>query len=388
VTALNVLLVDDDAESLGLLSQTLPTEVEGATIRWEPCEGFEKALDLIVHQRFDIVATDVYRDREGKKTPVTGDPQGGGILDQIRERRFCPVLFFTSGIFPTEYVEAEGPFVKLADKSSNANIAAKLGELIRTGVPALAHGIHDELDGTAGSYLWDFLESKWAELEADGLTRPEVLDRLVRRRAAVQLGRLTQAEGGGLLELPMIEGAEFYLTPRISSELRLGQIMRREDEYRVILTPHCYLAVQPGRTMPRAEFVLTVATVSASKVLKGMTFSSNESKMLKQVRQVIQSPARLEGRLDGRYWFLPGFLSMSDLYVDFLQLQSLPAEELLEQWDSFAVLDVPFAEALQSSFVRFYSAVGLPGLDAARFVHMAEGSLMASGQADVAPVEQ
>ena len=42
-------------------------------------------------------------------------------------------------------------------------------------------------------------------------------------------------------------------------------------------------------------------------------------------------------------------------------------QEALDEWVPFAVLDTPFAEALQSCFVGFYSAVGLPMLDPGRF---------------------
>jgi len=61
---------------------------------------------------------------------------------------------------------------------------------------------------------------------------------------------------------------------------------------------------------------------------------------------------------------------MPHLYVDLLQLESLPIRVALDDWETFAVLDVPFAEAFQSSFVRFYSAVGLPMLDPGRFADM------------------
>ena len=188
MTVLNVLLVDDDPESLRLLQESLPAEIEEVAIRWEPCGSFVEALERIADQRFDIVVTDIYLDRAGPKEPVAGDPEGvAGVLKQIRDRRFCPVLLFTDGVFPPEL--SEGPFLKLADKSpGNAQILAKLAELINTGIPALAHRLHDELDSTSGSYLWTFLDANWAALEAGGLTQPQVLDRLLHRRAAVQSG--------------------------------------------------------------------------------------------------------------------------------------------------------------------------------------------------------
>jgi CheY-like chemotaxis protein len=373
MTVLNVLLIDDDPESLTLLMESLPDTVEDTTIRWEPCGAFEEAFERIAERRFDVVVTDIYRDRQAKD-PVTGDPQGKGVLQEIRELRFCPVLLFTDGTFPPE--PEEGPFVKLADKSpGNLQIVEKLADLIRTGIPELAHRLHDELDSTSGSYLWEFLDTNWAALEAGGLTQPDVLDRLIHRRAAVQLGRL-ESSGDAPVERPTVEGAEFYLRPRIAPELRLGQILERGGEYRVVLTPHCHLVVQPGQTAPRADYVLTARTETAASLFERMPLQGGSAtKKLGELRRRIQSPAGF-GQPRGRYWFLPGFLAMPHLYVDFLQLESLEMQKALDDWESFAVLDVPFAEALQSCFVGFYSAVGLPMLDPDRFadVHLPGGT--------------
>jgi CheY-like chemotaxis protein len=363
VTVLNILLIDDDEESLSLLSDSLPREIEGIEIRWEPCGTFDEAFRRIAERRYDVVVSDIYRDRK-KKEPVTGDPQGKSVLEEIRERRFCPVLLFTDGIFPDQ--PKEGPFVKLADKSpGNAQIVAKLQELIQTGIPELAHKLHDELDSASGSYLWEFLDANWPALELDGLTQPGILDRLIHRRAAVQLGRL-EASTDGLIERPIVEGAEFYLRPQIVQEFRLGQILEQDGKYRVVLTPHCHLVVQPGQAAPRADYILTAKTEEAKSLFEKMPLKGNPEQKLDALRRRIQSPTGF-GKPQGRYWFLPGFLNMPHLYVDFLQLESIKIERALDEWDSFAVLDMPFAEALQSCFVGFYSAVGLPILDPHRF---------------------
>lgn len=372
MTVLNILLIDDDPESLSLLLDSLPETVADATIRWEGCGTFEDAFQRIEDRRFDVVVSDIYRDRtSAKKDLVTGDPQGRTVLDEIRARRFCPVLLFTDGAFPEE--PNEGPFVKIADKSLNAKIVEKLEELIRTGIPELAHRLHDELDSTSSSYLWKFLTDNWATLESSKLTQRDVLDRLIHRRAAVQLGRL-QTSADGPVERPTIEGAEFYLLPRIAKDVRLGQILKRGDEYRVVMTPHCHLVVQPGQDAPRADYVLTAKTVAAKVLFEEMPLRGNPAEKIDNLRRRIQSPAGF-GLPRGRYWFLPGFLTMPDLYVDFLRLESVeyqaivpePGAEGEAEWTTFAVLDAPFAEALQSCFVGFYSAVGLPSLDPSRF---------------------
>ena len=112
-----------------------------------------------------------------------------------------------------------------------------------------------------------------------------------------------------------------------------------------------------------------------------------ESKRLaEKVRRRINSPADLMGSPDGRYWFLPGFLDIPDLYCDLLQLESVPFASLRDDHDRLAVLDTPFAEALQSCFTRFYSSVGLPSLNPARFGHLAKLS-DAEGTAQAAAAE-
>jgi CheY-like chemotaxis protein len=365
---LHVLLVDDDPEALELLEQSLPQQIAGREIRWDPCSSFDDAIERVKNRRYDIVASDIYRDRakDGEpKTPATAQPRAGEIVLQIRGERFTPVLLFTDGVFPEDYVE--GPFIKLADKTAgDTDIVTKLEQLIDTGVPELAHKLHDDLDRASGSYLWTFLEDNWVALQAAGLTEPAVLERLMRRRASTQFSRL-DPEGSTAAELEVVEGAEFYLHPPISDDIRLGEIMRSGDDYRVVLTPHCHLVVQPGDKSPRADYVLTVRTVVArdlfaTEPVRGGT----RDKKLRDLGKRLRSPAGF-GRPSGRYWFLPGFLSMEHRFADFLQLESIPYARLREDYKPFAVLDVPFAEALQSCFLRFYSAVGVPALTPARF---------------------
>jgi len=372
---LHILLVEDDEENLKLLMESLPSELENYHLQWEDCADFEDAITRVATRRYDLVVTDIYRDRrDRRKGADPEDDRAKDIVAQIRSARFCPVVAFTDGSFPPSL--QEGPFVKLADKSKgNDQIIEKMRELLATGIPGIARRLHDELDRASGSYLWDFLEGNWERLHENGLAEPSVLERLVRRRAAMQIGRLDPVAHDPV-EVETVEGVEYYIHPPVSDELRLGEILRQKTDglFRVVLTPHCHLAIQPGKKEPRAEYILTVKTVPAKELLK--TYppqGSSEDKKLKSLGRMMQSPVR-DNRLqpEGRYWFLPGFLDMPDLYCDFLQLESIPYKDALDRHERFAVLDTPFAEAFQSCFTRFYSAVGLPGLDPARMKHLIE----------------
>ena len=378
-STLHVLLIEDDAVNLELLLETLPDELSGFRLEWEPCGSFEDALGRVDRHRYDLVVTDVYRDRDSvHKTVEAGDVQAGRILQELIDRRFCPVVIFTDGSMPPNI--PLGPFVRAADKSvGNDEIIARLEEIIETGVPAVARAIHEEIDRVAGSYLWSFLAEHWDSLTDSGLDTRDVLERVLRRRAAIQLARVTP-DGG---EVGVVEAAEFYVYPSIAGdEYRLGEVVRSAsgDEFRVVLTPHCHLTVQKGATRPKTEFVLTVRAIEAGEAIRQAhtdhdgnmedPWPGRAAKLPEKVRRRINSPADLMGSPDGRYWFLPGFLDIPDLYCDLLQLESIPFASLRDDYDRMAVLDTPFAEALQSCFTRFYSSVGLPALNPARFEHL------------------
>ena len=364
---LNVLLVEDDKENLDLLMESLPETVSGHNIEWEPCSDFEEAVRRVRLRRYDLVVTDIYRDEEGHEKEDEGALD---IVEIIRKTRFCTIVVFTDGPFPQD--TPVGPFVRFADKSTgNEDILDKMEELIATGIPVIAKKLHDELDRTGKSYLWEFLEGNWDSLQ-DNLSAPDILERLVRRRASIQIGRLDP--GASLpTEVERVEGMEFYIFPPVSGEeIRLGQILQHKNEkdYRVVLTPHCHLTVQQGQNRPKAEYVLVARTVPARDILEQYPPEGRTNdRKLRSLARKTQSPADL-GQPNGRYWFLPKFLNMPDLYCDFLQIESLPFDTIDSEYERFAVLDTPFAEALQSCFTRFYSAVGLPGLQIDKFQHL------------------
>jgi len=372
---LHVLLVEDEEASLQQLLQILPDSIPGYHLECDPCNDFEKALKRVELQRYDLIVTDIYRDRskKGDKGKHPEDAKAMDIVNAIRETRFCPVVVFSSASPPASLTF--GPFVKYADKGdpTGKDIINKLEEIISTGIPYIAKKLHDDLDRASGSYLWDLLEGNWESLRENGLAEPLVLERLVRRRAAMQIGRLDPVAGNPA-EVETVEGVEYYIHPPVSNELRLGEILRHKEDgsFLVVLTPHCHLTSQQEKKEPRAEYILTVKTMPAKELLK--TYppqGGTEGKKLKSLGRMMQSPAR-DNRLqpEGRYWFLPGLLDMPDLYCDFLQLESIPYKDVLNRYERFAVLDTPFAEAIQSCFTRFYSAVGLPKLSADRFQHL------------------
>ncbi len=82
----------------------------------------------------------------------------------------------------------ETAFVVWADKSTSNDIERAICQLLDTNIPQLARKLHDELERVAGSYLWGFLEEKWEQLNTPSSLDIAVLERMIRHRAAIQIG--------------------------------------------------------------------------------------------------------------------------------------------------------------------------------------------------------
>ena len=367
-----VLFVEDDSQSLDQFRQILPDSIANFDITWEFCQSFDKALVTLAQRRFDVVATDVYLDppdHDDKSGLGHEQARGLEIVKAIRLVRFCPIVVFTDGPTPDDILETA--FIRVVDKTQTEDLIQSITQVLNTGIPAIAKALHDEIDKEAGSYLWNFLESTWDRLKEAGLSERAILGRIIRRRAALQLGRLNPATTTPT-ELEEIEGAEAYIYPRISGEtVRLGEILRdrASGEFSIVVTPHCHLVAQPEEPEARAEYVLTVRAVPVAAVLNRHygdrdPWAGSDTEKRDKLRRRTQSPVGyIRGAAGGRYFFLPRFLEIPHLYCDFQQVSTFELPKLVEDHDRLAVLDAPFAEDLQASFGRFYSAVGTPNLN-------------------------
>ncbi|BCI71405.1 hypothetical protein SPKIRA_22350 [Sphingomonas paucimobilis] len=381
MSGLDILVVDDDPEVMRQLKALLPETAGDIPLSYQYETDFDHAVTLLARYRYDILISDIYVARETKhKKPGDADVKARALLAQIRGLRACPVILFTDGQLPEEF--GGHPFVATLDKGS-ARFTDALEEtlvaLIATGIPGISRRLHEELDRYAGSYLWGFLEKNWAQLRADPNGFDEAaLERVVRRRAAFQLARLTDQDGE-LQERQNADPCDYYIMPPIGSHMRLGEILRNNetDAFCVVLTPHCHLVVQPNKDRPKADFLLTLKTVKATTLLADKQWGGNPGSKLRS-RSAI--PARDVGLPEERYCFLPGFLDVPDLYCDLMQTEAIAYDDIGNRWTRVAALDTPFAEALQSSFAKLFGSVGLPLLNTDRIMHLLPGAAAIEGR--------
>ncbi|MCK4789001.1 MAG: hypothetical protein KAV87_34995 [Desulfobacteraceae bacterium] len=374
-TKLQVLLVEDESDDLRQYVRDFPSVFSSRQVEADihPCGSFDDAFARISNPlyRYDLIVSDTYNG-----PPRNQDAQVIRMVDNYQGTRFCPLVIYSSSVKPHELEETA--FIVWADKGKSGDIERAINQLLDTNIPQLARKLHNELERSAGSYLWEFLEKRWDDLIGEKVDAA-VLERLIRRRAALQIGRLNPLVEG-TQELEEVRASEFYIYPSISEDSRLGEIIKSvEDEtFRVVLTPHCHLRIQPDETAPRAEHVLTVKAFPAKETIlnaykkpDGTQKNPWQGNKAEKLQRRIQSPAGSMG-MDGRYWFMPGFLDIPDSYCDLLQLESIAYQEISDtgKFKRVAAIDAPFAEALQSCFTGFYLRVGIPNLNSDDFKHL------------------
>jgi hypothetical protein len=363
---LQVLLVEDDPDYMAALKRDLPEVFRecGVTADLHAVESFDTANAMIddPSRRFDLILSDTYK---GEYTHINA--AAVEMVRKYRAGRFCPLIVFSASTRPPEL--SPKAFVIWADKAEPDGIKKAIQQMLATSVPQIARALHEELDKLAGTYLWGFLDDNWDRLVAGQHVEGDSLVRLIRRRAALQLAEITYTPSGPQ-HLTEVSGHEVYVYPPLNEiHYSLGEVIRKRadlNDIRVILTPHCYLALQRGQAMPRADFVVTVKARPVAGVLGDKLTTAKAGDpvaFLKKVGTWINPPSHEQvGKPEGRYWYLPQFLDIPHLYCDFLQVESIPYAQLEQEYEELAVLTPPFAESLQACYGAFHGSVGIPNV--------------------------
>ncbi len=386
---LSVLLIDDDKTFREQIPQLVGDQIDDTQVEWVVCDSFDVGLEKLSNSRFDAVISDLFQGKIQEQNAA-----GLKIVEAIRGKQFCPIVLVSAGkkpdsLEPSAFVE----FVSKAAVSYEEKIQNVLKQL-----PLVVRKLHNEIDSHGGSYVWSHLDKVWDKLKDLVSTDPHLLERLIRRRLAIQISRILDDS-----EIETVKGLEFYLYPPISKDeqYRLGDVLRHQTnraDFRVVLTPHCQLTVQADEKNPKADFVLTVKALDAPTIVS--KWNTKPSKFedgpeFDSLRKIVKPNPDI-GKPDGRYWFLPNFLDIPNSYCDFLQVESLSMGDLRTKFDRIATLDTPFAESLQSCFAGFYSSVGTPNLVGKDFVNLgmaakplieAENKVREAARAQIAKAE-
>ena len=129
-----------------------------------------------------------------------------------------------------------------------------------------------------------------------------------------------------------------------------------------MLWPTCDMVSTGGRT-PKTDTVLCARATRLDDFPKAREFADTQSKTRygRLIALMTNNRDKNFGSAE-RYHFLPGFLDIPSLVVDFQALEPLSLATV-KAFGSLGVLASPFAEHLSSRFDRYRGRIGTPDLD-------------------------
>ena len=333
---------------------------------------FANAMYLLERQRYELVILDVFHGEV--KVSGGGDQRGKSILEEIKKRRFIPIIFYTA--LPLAVKELESALIKVASKDGKgfANLDAGLRAYLDLPLMRINRELSRHFDETLRDYLWSYISAHWNEISASG-EDDATLAYLLCRRIAASLDiegaeklalRLTATPENTSIVKGKAHPLRYYIMPPETTGYLTGDVLKdTEDSYCIILTPWCDLTTH-GEKPPKAEHVIVAFAEPLDSFSQYQDWIAEEdpsNTKRKALISILRAPdSTLPGKQAGRHYFLPGALDLPNLVLDFQQTYSRPIDTLTDL-AKIATLDSPFAEAVVSSYTRFLGRVGAPDLD-------------------------
>jgi len=360
-----ILCIDDDKQVLGELEEFLASEevdTEGSIPQVLVEGDFDRGLQRIESTRVDLLVLDV---RVG-----TGHQQPGiEVLEQVKKRRFLPVVFYTA--IPGSVRDVASPVIRVVEKTEGLRrLLEEVRAVFSTKVPTVNRALIQHVEAVQRNYMWEFVSPQWEAFGEAGDKR--ALAYLLARRLAVSLsgagiGRLAE-------DLGDVQGAEatpegippmrYYLLPPVEPTPLAGDIYQGTidgaDGYWLLLTPSCDLVEEHVK----ADLVLFARCLPLEGEEEYQKWHDGWPQpsitVTDPLRRLLRN-SRTKGQSE-RYYFLPGTLTLPHLVVDLQFLARQPHAEL-GSLARIASLDSPFAEEVISRFLRYWGRLGTPDLD-------------------------
>jgi len=164
--------------------------------------------------------------------------------------------------------------------------------------------------------------------------------------------------GDDSLNKETVHPMEFYIYPENSGEYECGEILQKDQEVFVILTPSCDFI--SGENRPRkVGDVLLAKTKLLSETKEYEKYQSKKDGKDEKGNLI----RLIESRKTDRYFFLPQTPFIENRIIDFQSKEMVKYDDLVNNYTRVAKLDSPYAESMVSSFIRYYNRIGYPDID-------------------------
>ena len=365
---LKILFIEDDSEWKSKLLKIFHNkEILNYKLVVQVEESFENGQKLIVEGNFDIVILDLFKDGN-----PTDEDAGKRILDQIRQLLFVPVIFFTGHAYKIEDIRSE--VIGIVNKSEGIDaLISEIKRIIGSKLALLRRKINDHVNGEIKKYFWETIDQQKNIFSSTNIDYS--LGYLFLRRIASSLSKehIKEILEDDKIKIDKVHPMEFYLYPPPANitTYETGEILKKDGRFYAILTPDCDMIPRTKKHKRKAEFVL-LTTLTRFKLLPEYLKLEEIWKKRKKTQKDEEEIKNLKGKLKNwmtnregpqdRYFFLPATPFIEDMVLDFQDQVTIKYTEL-DSYKKIAKLDMPFAQSMISSFIRYYNRIGFPEID-------------------------
>lgn len=351
---LKILYIEDDKENREDLRDVLDgISIQDMSISIDCHESFD--AELCQFSKYHIVILDLFEGVAGNN----GIEAGRDVLRLIREKLFVPVIFFSGNTKSILHLRSQ--VIGIATKGDGGfdELKSEIIRLSAHNLPFLKESVHDHIEKEFQRYFWDVIQDQNDKFKPDddGFS----LGYMLLRNFGNSLSRnnISKILEDDSINADKAHPMAFYLYPlSIDDEYECGEIIKQKqdngDVY-VILTPSCDFVARKN-TGRKAKKVLLAKT----QLLKDRT---EYKKYLEDAKKNKGALTELVRSKSDRFFFLPGTPFIENRVVDFQDKIMVDYECLDSDFVKIAKLDTPFAQAMATSFIRYYNRIGFPDID-------------------------
>ncbi|BCL62789.1 hypothetical protein DGMP_34820 [Desulfomarina profundi] len=350
---MKVLVLEDDDSQLDTYSDAAEdfgneNEIE---IELVPVKSVESAVQRMNDNSFDGAIIDLNLDVE-----QPDEAEGNRVLTEIKETRRFPVIVVSGNLANLEekHRESKSPLFKLYDRTiENETVFNDIFKVYQTGITEIL-GRRGEVEAQLSDIFWKYLANDFDVWLDKGSQKKSFL-RYTLAHLVEALGHLTEDE-------KFYHEAEVYIKPPIQKYIATGDIVEKDDERFVVLSPAC--DIQPREI--NGEITFNADRIILGKLIQIDRDAFLENGIISEEDNAKTKKKKLEKIINGlnpKYPFLPGYKDLYPAVIDIQNLFSFSISEYKDDFKRLATISGVFIRDIQASLSAYYGRQGQPDLD-------------------------
>lgn len=278
--------------------------------------------------------------------------EGNEIIRKIKESQRYPVIVVSGFIEELdEDLKEKTDVFKIIKRTEcdTSSILTIISEWYSSGITRFDE-VLTSVNRTLHEIFWTDIAKNWNTWKEEAVDI-ENLEKIIKRYlTSILVGRLRlSADAAGFEKM---HPAEVYFIPPVKQDYFTGDILRRDEEYYLILSPACDMVIR-GENSRKAEIILTCRLIPLNKKEEFTSFVSSTNR--DRVKNIIENKK-------SRYHFLPPYGELSGFVIDFQDVNQISVSELISYSREAEVTDF-FLSNIIARFSAYYSRQGQPELD-------------------------